>query len=259
MKDVPLIFSLAMVRALIACQKTMTRRIFKRDREPPPAWDGWYGFSVLTPDRHVELRGWTKEKGPISRFMPLRIVKGDRVWVKETHYRYGKWVKDGTTKTGRQRWRFRAWSPGRIPGGTYVWYADDITGEKLAPKRTAVGWHKRPSIFMPRWASRLTLIVTGTKVERLQEISNADALAEGVIAYRQSWNAKQAAEAFLRGTEAAVETNHGTTAQHLFYLLWTSLHGTESWKENPEVVAISVRVVAENIDLMAPDKGRAAA
>lgn len=86
------------------------------------------------------------------------------------------------------------------------------------------------SIHMPRWASRLTLIVTATKIEPVQAISEADAMAEGA-------------------TPVLVPPDGGG-APHVegFAELWSNLHGSASWNANPEVVAISYRVIKANID-----------
>jgi hypothetical protein len=91
-----------------------------------------------------------------------------------------------------------------------------------------------PSIHMPRWASRLTLIVTATKVERLQDISEAEARAEGV-------------DPAIAGQDA-----HGPVKTYRtgFVRIWGDLHGTESWLSNPEVVALSFSAHQTNIDAM---------
>lgn len=90
-----------------------------------------------------------------------------------------------------------------------------------------------PSIHMPRWASRLTLIVEGVKVEPLQAISEADALAEGMtFPDAMQW---------------------GSDPRDAYAGLWSLLHTTEGqrWEDNPEVVALTFRVVRENIDRIA--------
>lgn len=86
----------------------------------------------------------------------------------------------------------------------------------------------KPSIHMPRWASRLTLVVTATKIERLWEITDADARAEG-------W------------------PKGGTAPHHMapvdwFAKLWANLHGNEGWDANPEIVALTFIVHKQNID-----------
>lgn len=85
----------------------------------------------------------------------------------------------------------------------------------------------RPSIHMPRWASRLTLIVEGVKIERLQDISEEDAYAEGV---------------------AGLPHEIGQKPRAIFAELWCGLHGPGSWDANQFVAAISFRVIKANID-----------
>ncbi len=86
-----------------------------------------------------------------------------------------------------------------------------------------------PSIFMPRWASRLTLTVTDVRVQRLQDISEEDAWAEGITAY---------------GT-----TRYEREGRDLYALLWNSINGAGAWNNNPWVVALSFTVRKGNIDV----------
>jgi hypothetical protein len=172
---------------------------------------------------------------------PLRKVKPfDRLWVREslTHI-----TSDPVTAEDCSLHCYTASIPPGMDSANP--YEDNylIAGEFAALKPKNI-----PSIHMPRWASRLTLIVHEVKFENIRDISNADAIREGVASWRSGWSQKEAALAFLNGTEAAAETEQGTVAQRLFYLLWTSLHGEDSWKENPEVVALSFRVIRANVD-----------
>jgi hypothetical protein len=126
---------------------------------------------------------------------PLRkVIPGDRLYVRES----GVWYIENIKGVGECPWaHYRATDEDAfLPG---------------------MKW--RPSIHMPRWASRLTLIVTATKIERLSSMSTADERAEGF-------------------------DNDGLA----FCELWDALHGPGSYDANPEVVAISFRVVLANID-----------
>lgn len=97
-----------------------------------------------------------------------------------------------------------------------------------------------PSIHLPRWASRLTLIVETVKVERLQDISEADAIAEGI----------EPAPPPHPGYRHYGERDGlpGIVAVDSYKALWESLHGAGAWRANPDVVALTFRVVKENID-----------
>lgn len=119
------------------------------------------------------------------------------------------------------------------------------------PEATQRMFRWRPSIHMPRWASRLTLTVTDVRVQRLQEISEADAMAEGGVG-------ENGEEPCGEGYRDAFWVNHGqahgksfSTARDSFRDLWNSLHGPEAWDANPWVAAYTFRPVLGNIDMLA--------
>lgn len=235
--DRPIIFSRPMVKALLEGRKTQTRRILKPQPVPFKHDDGKECDVGLL---HIEGAPCPRVTlGRVVIDQEVRYAIGDRLWVRENFAHVG------------------TCDPGFL---TYqATYPDDLKPfgiENVPATLKEAGYKWKPCIHMPRAISRLTLIVTGVKVERVQDISNEDAIAEGVGNWRAGWSQKEAALAFLRGTEAAVETREGTVAQRLFYLLWTTINGEESWKKNPFVVAITFRIIKANID--APE-ARAAA
>lgn len=159
MKDHPLLFSAPMVRANLEERKTQTRRAFSPQPEElgdrTCRTNGHQGNTDYLM-REIAPRYWTKVK------------VGDRLWVREAHYL----TDDGDHELA-----------------VYAADADDVRlhlagVEQLRACHPNIDWSKharlRPSIHMPRWASRLTLIVTGVKIERLQDISEEDAIAEGI-------------------------------------------------------------------------------
>jgi len=93
---------------------------------------------------------------------------------------------------------------------------------------------------MPRWASRLTLTVTDVRVQRLQDITEDDAQAEGLV---------QAYEGWATDTQGRC---WGPTARDSFVQLFDSLHGTHAWGKNPWVVALTFDVHRGNIDEVQP-------
>lgn len=107
----------------------------------------------------------------------------------------------------------------------------------------------KPSIHMPRWASRLTLVVTATKMERVQEISEDDARAEGAVPVENGWS-----------YEPGNIRLCGSSAPGAYYCLWQSLHTKpgERWEDNPEVVALTFTPHQCNIDAMDNAHGSAA-
>jgi hypothetical protein len=148
---------------------------------------------------------------------------GDRLWVREA------W-KAHTT--------FDHLPPRDIPQ-THVWYmADD--GYKAESRF-------RQSMFMPRWASRITLEVTGVRVERLNEISETDALAEGICTVRtQEWDLEHFG-AWRREFDAACQSGIkppvGPAPASSYRALWEQINGPGSWAANPWVWVVEFKVI----------------
>lgn len=234
MTDIPIIFSAPMVRALLEGRKTMTRRL---------AWGDMVERIVSEEElQRLERKGWQAIDGADelttlakpSRWQ--RVTPGDRLWVRESLDLRGD-------RPDLPIWRasYRAdGAPLDLSVPANLAFAEGKSGQRRGRFIN--------SIHMPRSFSRLTLIVESVKIEHLQDISDDDAIAEGVLSWRDGWSQKQAAEMCLRGTEASVETAARAPAVRLFYLLWTSLHGREGRKVNPEIVVISFRVIKSNID-----------
>jgi hypothetical protein len=206
--DIPIIFSAPMVRALLEGRKTMTRRLAWRDA-PCAVGNG------PAPSHHkLVYRNIGSTPVPFS-YPPSpwqRVQIGDRLWVRENFAKNANQLSDTFMDTS-------------------IVYAADGKGRAL-DNGTEKPW--TPCIHMPRWASRLTLIVTATKIEPLQAISEEDARREG-------WQRKLGGE-YLPGEV------HYDAARDWFSDLWGDLHGVESWRANPDVVAISFRVIKANID-----------
>jgi hypothetical protein len=158
MTERPILFKAEMVRAILAGTKTQTRRMVKPQptSEDEAIIERAYGLDYHTETRCLacltEGDQYYEETSLISPYG----YKGDRLWVRET------WAPAST----RNLHRVRELTPG------------EHIGYKATANESHYSW--RPSIFMPRWASRLTLEVTAVRVERLQEISEEDAIAEGV-------------------------------------------------------------------------------
>lgn len=122
--------------------------------------------------------------------------------------------------------------------------ADGSINNLWSGDRTTLFGKHRQGMHMPRWASRLTLIVEGMKVEPLQAIREADAIAEGLI-YRPHL------EAWAAVNDPSWPTF--TDPRRSYRGLWDHLHTKpgERWNDNPEVVALTFRVVRGNIDQVA--------
>lgn len=231
MTDIPIIFSAPMIRALLDGRKTMTRRL---------AWRKETEVCEVSSEHQedYELRGIDcREIGP-SRWLvrhpsPWQRVKpGDRLWVRESLQCYQRATAQ---------------------------YVADITPvaafdavDRAIDGRAKWTWKQAtlPSIHMPRWASRLTLIVTAKKIERLQNISYDDAIAEGCTADFAKYLAATEDEPsrFLETPDATARRLRWP--QREFADLWTTLHGPDAWAANPEIVALTFTVHKTNIDAM---------
>lgn len=160
MKERGILFSGPMIRAIPSGAKTQTRRIVKP--QPPancdtplfdPSGRGWF-FDGLDEDGDCMEAYPDDDTGLLCPYGK----PGDRLWVRET------W---------RAEARYDHLAPSKIPRSSDIWYeADEALGMAYGKLR--------PSIFMPRWASRISLEITGVRVERVNEISEEDARAEGV-------------------------------------------------------------------------------
>lgn len=211
MADRPILFQGPMVRALLAGTKTQTRRVVKGIKQP-----GHTG----APMSHAPDEAYLLDGGPTWRFDYLGGVSrydvvcpygqpGDRLWVRESHW----WFKDEHDPV-------TGYFPPKLTAEDVKYRAD---GEK--PGRI---W--RPSIHMPRWASRITLEITGVRVERLQDISEADAIAEGGVQVASGWWSHDGTTMHTPG-----DTHFGGTAVDSYRLLWDQINGHGSWDANPWV------------------------
>lgn len=182
---------------------------------------------------------------------PLRkAMPGDRLWVRETIEIQGVYT-DGVRvvyEASRSRGGSEAIGMATTPPGIRV---------------TAQPGKLRPSIHMPRWASRITLVVEDVRIQRLQDISEGDALSEGVPLIHEG---NVGDEIFCptcqgNGVHGALGSGYGVTevdcsdcatAEQKFSNLWNRLHSKpgERWEDNPEVVAIRFAVHRCNIDEM---------
>jgi hypothetical protein len=164
--------------------------------------------------------------GPKPSTVARYYAPGDRLWVREAHV-FGHELDDDQRPVGERKIWYRA------TDSHLTWYDDDTETTLDNPP-----W--RPSIFMPRWASRLTLTVTQVRVQRLQEIKGRDMIAEGVRC--------QGCHDVGTGDYSACRDGGCFEQRGDFIHLWNSLHGPEAWDANPWVAAISFTVEKRNID-----------
>lgn len=235
MKYRPILFSGAMVRAILAGHKTQTRRVVKHkfdhlNREP------WYATGRVISDLPTQPGSWMEfryrqqdqpgfDGSKASTLLPCPYGQpGDRLWVRETFA--------DLLGTGIEHRPFAA-----SPIQRFAYAADTVPGSYGDECRKEYGIKWKPSIHMPRAASRITLEITGVRVERLQDISDRgpqnDCTAEGV---------------FHSGMRVPTYGQwHGDGARSsekwMYKKLWESINGQGSWEANPWVWVIEFRRV----------------
>lgn len=199
MKERPILFSGPMVLAILEGRKLQTRRVVK-------------------PSRAIDYEA--ASRGADAAWACPYGQPGDRLWVRET------WALEDCGEDGKRVvWQAdmaAAWlMPGNVLGEIYYLPSDHNPGR----------W--RPSIHMPRWASRLTLEVTDVRVQRLQEISEEDAQEEGITqAPLGSWGVPDITAGWVHPVEA-------------FRHLWEAINGERkgcAWEDNPWLWCISFKV-----------------
>ncbi len=218
MRERPILFSAAMVRSILAETKSQTRRAMNPQ---PRRVDGGVPFGDAPAWAHAE---------PGSMVMRCPYGKrGDRLRVKEAAWMWCERRPNGKTKAGRDKWLY-------VPmREAPVRYAADL------PARPAVavvspdtgnqwGWRLKIGL-LPAWASRITLEVTGVRVERLQDISEEDAIAEGIYCLQNGQYLP------MRGGFSGGCLTARTAYSHLR----NEINGAGSWEANPWVWAVEFR------------------
>lgn len=206
MKERPILFNDEMVRAILDGRKTQTRRSMKPQPEKRGAFWEWGGA------------GWSLDHGVVpvvqGHSMSARCPygqPGDRLWVREAHafvptsaYAHSEGVQQTINPHCRNQ--------------------DTAAIYRQGWERSTGGFRWRPSIHMPRWASRLLLEVTAVRVERLQDITEADAIAEG----------------------GPVDSPCGL-ATGWFADLWDKINGDDAWGANPWVWVVEFQRVEPEV------------
>jgi len=194
-KERPILFSAPMVRAILEGRKTMTRRVI-----PEALIDKYYDYddwcnSVMPSDVSCTREYEKQFFGNRCKYGKA----GDRLWVRETWARYNIEA-----------------------------HRHDIAYKATVPSDWPKEGRWRPSIHMPRWASRINLEITGVRVERLNDISPFDCHQEGAASGEVRWNGN---------TPVPV----GSGVKDNFRNLWESINGEGSWQANPFVWVIEFK------------------
>lgn len=245
-----MLFSTPMVQAILEGRKIMTRRVVK----PQPGIDV---FQVLPSGRDVFTMKWEKAdywtftdgslQAPIveNRKCPYGKV-GDVIWVRETYVR-ACLSEDGEGPVEGESWRY--WYKADSDWGNHDWHHSNKDGPQSSPQWTS-------SIYMPKAAARIWLEVTDIKVERVQDINEEDAKAEGVyLSSEPIWprDFSYCPDCGGDGTHGALGPNLGVTEvdcvtcdtyKKRFQILWGQINGHESWNANPFVWVVSFKVLS---------------
>ncbi|EKK3979887.1 hypothetical protein PNF43_001437 [Cronobacter sakazakii] len=217
MKERPINFNAEMVRAILDGRKTQTRRIMKV--QPENAELGLRRITDSSVAKEVGMYFWcladacgVKHRSNLFS-CPFGVV-GDRIWVRET------WAEAGASAPDLKL--YRANYPEHVPP-----YYENV------PPAEEIRW--KPSIHMPRAASRITLEITGVRVERLQDISRVDAMAEGAPPSHPSID--------------AVSRDYGFPdfSRSWFGQTWQHIYGAESWQANPWVWVVEFKRIGGGV------------
>jgi hypothetical protein len=235
-KERPILFSAPMVRAILDGRKVQTRRVVKlrdKDLHDDSAYLNGGSAAIALGHGVGGIVEWREQNGQwfgLSGYTTVVNIDcpygqvGDRLRVKESAWMWCKQVPNGKTKTGRDKFKY-------VPlREAPVFYVADDPERPTLDVQSSVGqdgykWRFKVGRFLPAWACRIELEVTGVRVERLREISEADANAEGCAG----------------GHGSIPSYPYNAIPREHFKNLWESINGAGSWEASPFVWVVSFR------------------
>jgi hypothetical protein len=199
MKERPTLFLTEMVKAILEGRKTNTRRVMKPQPEKFPGGILWKDMSLVD-----------------ARFKSPYGIAGDVLWVRETFWNWGYW---SPVKSSKKKHRFVDLTNDDHPIRYVASDEEFYKGDYLC----GVGYHKRPSIYMPKKASRIRLVVKDVRIERIQDISDEDCVREGIHGIGNQWD-----------TCLVDDTRYKSTPRKAFIYLWDSINEKRGfgWDKN---------------------------
>jgi len=225
-KERPILFNADMVNAILDGRKTQTRRIVKPTKDRNGS-----GCQLAPCEIAGEVNGGDYALCPYGQ-------PGDRLWVREN---------------------FLYLMHGDVTAGDIKYCASIDSRSAAGSKNPGYWWRKRPSIHMPRWASRITLEIVSVRVERLLSISDEDAIAEGCYTDDEYSDMAGGADVWpcqicdgyqvhehgsLAGA-SEVDCHSCNSPKKRFSQLWQSINGFDSWDANPWVWVVEFRRVEQ--------------
>jgi hypothetical protein len=231
----PILFSQKMVKAILSGGKTQTRREIKHFGNILHYGTllGDWGLSDKPKHRESNQWEWTLQTAVDDNTtfkLKSPFAPGDQMWVKEAFFAFGRWEKNGTTKTGKQKYRFndKTLSSGR----KYLYQTNSERPEYINTEKDGfIHWYKRNSLFMPLKAARIYLKVEEVRAEKLMDISEQDILKEGIILPNYA--------------EEAVKDVHYPDPWEIYFGLWEEINGIGTVEKNPWVWVYTFKLLYE--------------
>jgi hypothetical protein len=239
MKEIPILYSIPMVQAILDLLKRMTRRTrgLEKINQFPDLWICVGTYHILTNDTFEAVFEHKITKQTITTKCPYGLY-GDLLWVRESYLK-PPFITQKLLREGADTW----------PKFDYKASCDEMEIEQYKEWN----WQIKPSIHMPKAAARIWLQVEEIRVERLHDISEEDAIDEGVLRYINSENKIK----FLNYLPAkpghvkrVTHFGHGykyseaESARYSFQTLWIKINGSESWDSNPWVWVVKFKILS---------------
>jgi hypothetical protein len=239
-----------MTRAILLGKKTVTRRIVKFPLRGLITTDP----SALGSSMPDGTQAETSDSQPVTlglgEMMPDGVENlcpygpvGSRLWIKEAYYAFGQWQLRINDDTGHREWHFLDLT---TQSGQQYQFRAPSGYVKTARTDPSPGWWLRPSLFMPRRASRIALEITDVRIERLRDITEDQALAEGFSAMHDG------VHVYFDNHLPHPNPGLSVTAVIAFVVYWQSINGRDSWSDNPWVWVVGFRRCEDAFEHPAP-------
>lgn len=240
-KERPILFSAPMVRAILEGRKTVTRRALKVQ----PHIDTSGNFCVGKSNYGQDLNGKPMTRHFVKSHCPYG-QPGERLWLRESFWHAGEWVPtypedDGGAWAGTRRVHYRADSP--PPNEPNHHYPNGLSNGTYSAAAPAKIWRARPSIHMPRWASRILLEITDVRVERLREGEGETAFESRYIAEGIHRIHHGDGEYYYHPFSSEPGPGNWIDPYDAWRELWVPINGAESWNANPWVWVVEFKQV----------------